>query len=610
MRAELPSGAHSTKVSIEEMEGEMSRSEMGGEDVDTSLDYYQRSRHDSARSFRSHESHEPKEGIVDRDGALLFDHKVVRGSRPPQEFRTEQHPGDHGFTTRYRKHQQYSTRSLGSSGGSSFEAEEEIRSLSNGGSQHQSLLSSSDHPSLSERGSGDYKRPPMSSATSIGETSVDEESESLALQRMRAAENDSLQILSCMRDHPDSADVQAFGLEALSNMRLSPDDAIALIENGFVQLTSDAMQDFSDDFELQLFACRAIWNASDFHETQGALMDLLDDILKAMSDCMANAKFQEQVLSVLANFGALAENIPLLQDKGAVKKLVDSMNKHANNCDVQLKGCLALTNMAAHPNIPKETFVQYGSASAVVISMVMHPSEPELQEKALGALRNLSANCDSNVVELTNIGGIDAIISAMQVHRDAAGVQEAGAWTLANLATNQDSNVLIGDCGGIEVIVRAMWVHDRQSAVQEWCCSAIAAIGSDHHNAQVLLGVGGIKAIVNAMQNHVDNPSVQEVSCSALYSLAFDVESKTRIVDEEALDAVVLAMFIHGEEENVNERACHLLLKLTIEENFRALQASNVGELVRSAASKFPESCSEPAERVIQLISDFLSMYS
>jgi hypothetical protein len=417
-------------------------------------------------------------------------------------------------------------------------------------------------------------------------------------------------LLDCMREHPDSPDVQACGLEALSNLQLSTDDAIGLIENGFIQLTSDAMQDFSDDFELQLFACRAIWNVSDFQETQVALIDLLDDVLKAMSDCLPNAKFQEQVLSVLANLGALAENIPILQEKGAVKKLVESMNKHANNCDVQLKGCLALTNMAAHSSVPKESFIQHGSASAIVISMVMHPSEPELQEKALGALRNLSANCDPNVVELTNIGGIDAIISAMQVHRDAPGVQEAGAWTLANLATNQDSNVLIGDCGGIEVIVRAMWVHDRESAVQEWCCSAIAAIGADQHNAQVLLGVGGIKAVVNAMQNHVDNPSVQEMACTALYSLAYDVESKSRIVDEEALDAVVLAMFIHGEQEHVNERAVHLLLKLTIEENFRALQASNVGELVRSAAAKFPASCNEPAERLIQKIGSFLSEYT
>jgi RNA 3'-terminal phosphate cyclase len=62
-----------------------------------------------------------------------------------------------------------------------------------------------------------------------------------------------------------------------------------------------------------------------------------------------------------------------------------------------------------------------------------------------------------------------------------------------------------------------------------------------------------------------------------------------RVVDEEALDAIVLAMVLHGECFKVQECACQVLLQLAIMENFKAMQASNIGELVRVAAERFPQ---------------------
>lgn len=433
----------------------------------------------------------------------------------------------------------------------------------------------------------------------------------LALQRLRGAGNDIVGIIKCMRDYQNSVDVQACAIQKISNIELADEDCATLADNGAIQLFIDAMDAFNEDLELQVYGCRAIWKASGTPENQRAFVKCgaLGLILQAMSSFAENAELQEHALLVLTSLGGMEDNLDMMHESGTVERLVMAMNKHASNAQVQMKGCLTIANLASHPTSFNEKLISAGAGSAVVISMVMHPGDSELQEKALRALRNLSADCDENRVELTNIGGIDAIISAMQVHRDVAGVQEAGAWTLSNLATNADSKVLIGDCGGIDVIVRAMWVHSDKVSVQEWCCRALYSLSSDLHNSKIILGVGGIAAIINAMQAYVDAVGVQEMGCAVLCNLASDQQSKMRIVDEEALDAVVLAMVLFGDDRKVQERSCQLLLQLSIAENFKAMQASNVGELVRSAAHKFPDSCADPAERLIHVIEGYISDY-
>lgn len=431
------------------------------------------------------------------------------------------------------------------------------------------------------------------------------------LQRLREASNDYVAILNIMHEYRDMPQVQSLGMLILSNLQLTDEDCNGMARLGAAQIIVDGMIAFRDLIDLQISGCRAIWNASFTTLNQLAFVycGALDILSRSMSNFLRDADFQEQALSVLANLGAAEQNLDIIFEKGIVSSIVASMNAHINRATVQIRGCLAIANLASHHSPLKQKILESGAGHAIVISMVMHPIDPELQEKALRALRNLSANCDENRIEITNIGGIDAIISAMQVHRDASGVQEAGAWTLSNLAGNADSRVLIGDCGGVDVTIRAMWVHSDKVSVQEWCCRALFTLSLEQHNRAMILDVGGISAIVNAMQAHNDSPAIQEMGCAVLFNLASDQQSKMRIVDEEALDAVVLAMVLHSEDDKVQERACQLLLQLCIGENFKAMQASNVGELVRAAASKFPESCGESAGKLMVVIEGFIAEY-
>jgi len=433
------------------------------------------------------------------------------------------------------------------------------------------------------------------------------------LDRLNEAGPDYLAIVRIMQDYPGSAEVQLNCMEELSNFNFTDDDYDMLLEAGGMEVIADAMQAFPQDMVLQMSGCRAMCNTSGAPDAQVCYAELgaVDLVLDAMGLFLEYPRMQEQGLAALANLAATEDNIPELIDKGCVPQAVAAMNKYPGDLEVQLKGCSVITNLSSHSLDMRGAIMEASGGGAVVLAMVLHSQEPEVQEKALRALRNLSSNNDDIKVELAHMGGIDAAIQAMQVHRDDSIVQEAGASTLYNLASNADNKLMIGQCGGIDVTIRAMWVHSHTVTVVEWCCRALYNLSLDQENRQKMLEVGGITAAVNAMQAHAESSVVQEFGCATLCSLATDDESaKEKIVAEEALDAIVLAMVLFSDDVGVQERACHVLLQLANEANLRSMQASNVGELARAAAERFPDRCEGVANRLAHVLDDLTAEYN
>ena len=63
-------------------------------------------------------------------------------------------------------------------------------------------------------------------------------------------------------------------------------------------------------------------------------------------------------------------------------------------------------------------------------------------------------------------------------------------------------------------------------------------------------------------------------------------------------------MVLYVDDSQLQERACMVLLRLAIAENFKSMLAANIGELVRSAAEKFPDKCEEPARRLLHVLGE------
>lgn len=598
--------------------------QMSGHSMDDSQDYYARNNY-SQSSLRSSDSapmpvmddtrqyYDSPHRVLNRGGAFAPPAHGTPGSQRRAIPRGSSRGGSsHGGSV--PRAMADSSRSLGSNSAASFEdAGSSNQPYSQRGidvydDRHNRV---EQHPQYYDGSIS--SQPEEASSRTDDYISEEQAAGNAGLMLLRAARSNFVEILNVMRDFPEDIEVQSAALHELSEVQLTEDDSMVLAQLGGIQVIVDSMYGFPSSLELQISGCRAVWNASGTAQNQHDFVqqvNVLDIILQDMEDFVNDASLQEQAMAALANLAALEVNLDIMVEKGIFQRVVDSMTKHNESVDVLVKGCLVIANLSSHPTDLKKAMMDMGGGGALVIAMVMHPTADELQEKALRGLRNLSANCDENKIELTNIGGIDAVIGAMQVHRDSAGVQEAGAWTLSNLASNADSNALIGDCGGIDVLIRAMWVHSDVVSVLEWCCRALFTLALDERNSQLILEVGGIAAVINAMQAHVDGSSViQEMGCAVLCNLASDESCKVRIVEEEALDAIVLAMVLYGEDENVQVRGCQVLLRLGIPHNLKAMQASNVAELVRAASEKFPESCGEPAHLLLEGLESYISHY-
>lgn len=529
--------------------------------------------------------HLPSHGVLNRGGVVSFQHLQHQGNQAqgPQSLTGTVNSSSHHH--RRGSSRPSSSRSLDSM--SSFG--EEVNA---------SILNSNDAESAP-------------SDTSFRESSAVSQDPGVA--RIQQAGVDFVEVLNTLRDLPDSLRTQTAGLHVLSELTLSEEDSETLLNIGVVQVILDAMRRYADDtsqVELQTAACRAILNVTGTSEAQINFVQnqTVEHVSTLMQNLLENATVQEYAMATIANLSVLEANLPILIEEHSVTRIVEAMNKHSENRQVQIKGCSAITNMASHTTPLKKTIMDQGGGGAVVVSMVMHPGDVELQEKALQALRNLSANSDENKMELARIGGIESVIGAMQVHRDEAGIQKTGSWSLSNLAGFVDNKRIIGECGGVDVIVRAMWVHSDEVSVQEWCCRALFTLALEPQNRLVVLDVGGISAVVNAMQAHVDSSTVQEMGCAVLCNLATDQATKLRIVDEEALDAIVLAMVLFGDEIKVQQQGCQILSQLCVAENLKSLQASNAGELALAAAHKFPE-CDAPAQWLLNSLEEFAAAY-
>lgn len=574
----------------------------------------------------------PRTGMLNRGGQVSFNKMSLNISKTESSRSVRSHVSSRsgrnsGHTPPSNSSKLQSTRSLESV--NSFEDESDQRAILQ---RRMDLRNSGDSLSLSQHvvnsrpqtyhqfsnrqlamGTGQDGSQNSSSALSSSLLSVTVASrDTSGLDQLHVAGSDYVEIIHIMREFHESALVQVTAMQHLSSLHISESDSSRLALAGGVDAIVEGMRQHPMDIDLQIEGCRAMWNASGTTGNQVAFVEAgaLDVVLMSMGQFLSDAVMQEQAMAALANLGAAERNVEIMMERGAVGAIVEAMNKHADNIHVQMKGCGAVTNMASHMSPFKQVIMDAGGGGAVVIAMVMHPDDHILQEKALRALRNLSANCEHNKIELATMGGIDAVISAMQVHRDAAGVQEAGAWTLSNLAGNIENKVMIGEYGGVDVTIRAMWVHSEEVKVQEWCCRALFSLSLDLKNGDLIREVGGVSAVVNAMQAHVDRSVIQEMGCAVICNLATDDTAKMRIVDEEALDAIVLGMVIHSEDVRVQERGCQVLVQLAILDNCKSMQASNVGELVRAAAERFPEECSSLADLLLRSLENFAAEYN
>jgi len=408
-----------------------------------------------------------------------------------------------------------------------------------------------------------------------------------------------MDILDIATLHPLRLRVQQKAIRLLAQFELTESELTFLLSSGrFKAIIVNGMDTFSNEKELQLDACYFLWNlskTSDENKLAAARAGSIKSTLNVMRKFPNDEQVQEIAVVVLSNLCQVEEIQLSISELDGVKTIIQAMAIHHKSIYVQESSCTVLNYLADHSHAMKTNINAARGCEQISIAMVENDNLGFLH-KALHAICAICADHDENKLSAINCGIIDSIVSAMQTHRDEADIQAAAALTFMNLGLSEATSPMIGENGGIDVMVRAMWLHSDNLDVQRSSCHSLHVLSSNTENQALMASVSGISAVINAMQMNVDDADIQAHSCGILANVAeLDDDTRTQIVKDEALDAITIAMVIHGDNVRVQDEACSMLQNLVCASNLPHLQASNVLELINSAATKFPAECCEKA---------------
>ena len=248
-------------------------------------------------------------------------------------------------------------------------------------------------------------------------------------------------------------------------------------------------------------------------------------------DDMTNAKIKEESLSL------------------TVSSIITNMLEYSDHANVQKGGCAALSDLARSEE--NKTIISHeGGIEVIINAMDNHILNVDVQKYSCKALSSLTHHSDENRVTVPSEGGIQVILRAMKLHSSHTGIQEAACRALYNLACDLGNSESISDEGGINLIVECMKNHVSSFKLQEEACRAIRnlSFGSPSNNKLIPLK-GGIEAIIDVMK--LPNQRIKTIieAYKALYNLSSDEDNKNAITRYGGINVITKNMKRPGQPD-------------------------------------------------------------
>jgi len=202
-------------------------------------------------------------------------------------------------------------------------------------------------------------------------------------------------------------------------------------------------------------------------------------------------------------------------------------------------------------------------------------------------------------------GGVQ-MLGCSALERAAIRAAEAGGSSDENPAEAASSVAPVA-MPGVTAVVNAMKNHPNEPAVQEKACSALVAMAPADGLREVSFAASGaVSTVVSAMQAHVGDATVQREACRALRGIAArgGADRATTIASVSGFTALVNSMGAHPDDGGVQREACAALEALTgFEDAYLPELHEQTEALLRAAAERFPEECSDLTEVILARLS-------
>lgn len=372
-------------------------------------------------------------------------------------------------------------------------------------------------------------------------------------------------IVSAMRRHRTSADVQSSACLALRNMCevstfvvRSEADAIISKMTEAVGDIIEAMRENINSPSAQEAFCSLLWAMADRDRdaaTAIASAGSISCIIEALLRFPNRELLQVEAMGILMVLSLIPDTLQSIGTDDGIEGIVVAMDQYAENEKIVENGCIVLSMVSADKYQTRLAAVENEKCLGCIVGgMYSFPRSATIQEAACAAISNLSIDMDV-IEDVTSAGGIDRIQNAMQIHDGVSSLVEKACDALFHLIPGVANNILFGN----EITQRVMTAMQRHIDVVEVQEKALAALWQlsvkDPGNKHQIARFRGIPLVIESMKEHISSERVQERGCVALWSLAMNDDNKAQIGEEGGVEAIITGMSAHITRTHVQHEA-------------------------------------------------------
>jgi len=184
-------------------------------------------------------------------------------------------------------------------------------------------------------------------------------------------------IVQCMRGFPDDVPILQFCCSVLWNLSCNENNKVLIAKEGAIELIINAMNTHKQEAKLQAKACGALRNIGRNHESnRNAIIhhNGIEAILATVKTHQLVPNIQCEAFRTLYNIGRNISDLVLINE--GVQLIIDAMQIHRDDANVQYESCMALAGLSYKENRD----LTNGGIQLVMRAMVNHSSNVEIQK--------------------------------------------------------------------------------------------------------------------------------------------------------------------------------------------------------------------------------------
>lgn len=387
----------------------------------------------------------------------------------------------------------------------------------------------------------------------------DSESETETENRLRAA----LEFLLFPPEHSNADDSRRALNQVRRSLRSGTTCPSRRLER-FLREIYRAMDDFEEDHQVQERACVVLGKiARDMPSAQPSIAETggVKQIMRAIQRYKKLDTLQDKgIFAILSLTGDAEARNSILEERGA-ECVLWAMGEFQDVRTILKNGSTTLCNLAFASEVGKERIGRVGGIDAIVNAMNRHETDVDLQTCCCLALRNITFGSRTNQWIAGRACALDSIVRLMKNFQKDINVQYQGCWALANICSNDSGNKdRAGDGDLIAVCMTAMEDNIDETHVVEQSLAVLSNISDQNLENQVRIGkAGGPRLIFKVLHKYRHNPKIVRRGCSAIRFLCFSKQNRDETYE---FGGLKLLTRILGDAEDIADVAESAILAL------------------------------------------------